>query len=201
LGRNEQVEVEMMHRFIAGAALAVIVAASGAAAEDIYSLDPVHSQPIFEVKHMGFSIQRGSFGKATGKVTLDRAARKGTIDVTIDTTSIKTIDPRLDAHVKGEDFFNVAKYPTMVYRSSNLIFDGERVVGAEGELTMLGVTRPVALKVANFVCGDHPMNRKGMCGAEVTATIKRSEWGMNYGIPKAVGDDVRIIVPVEAYKE
>jgi polyisoprenoid-binding protein YceI len=201
LGRNEQVEVEMMHRFIAGAALGVIVAASGAAAEDIYSLDPVHSQPIFEVKHMGFSIQRGSFGKATGKVTLDRAARKGTIDVTIDTTSIKTIDPRLDAHVKGEDFFNVAKYPTMVYRSSNLIFDGERVVGAEGELTMLGVTRPVALKVANFVCGDHPMNRKGMCGAEVTATIKRSEWGMNYGIPKAVGDDVRIIVPVEAYKE
>jgi len=190
-----------MDRFIAGAALALIVAAPGAAAEDTYDLDPVHSQPMFEVRHMGFSLQRGAFGKATGKVALDRLARKGTIDVTIDTTSIKTIDPRLDAHVKGEDFFNVAKYPTMTFKSSNLIYDGDRVVGAEGELTMIGVTRPVALKVANFVCGDHPMNRKAMCGAEVTTTIKRFEWGMSYGIPKAVGDEVRIMIPVEAYKE
>ena len=189
----------MMDRFIAGAALAV--AASGAAAEDTYNLDPVHSQPMFEVKHMGFSIQRGAFGKATGRVTLDRIARKGTIDVTIDTTSIKTIDPRLDAIVKGEDFFNVAKYPTMVFKSSNLIFDGDRVLGAEGELTMLGVTKPVALKVANFVCGEHPLNRKAICGAEVTATIKRSEWGMSYETPTLVSDEVRITIPVEAYKQ
>lgn len=190
----------MKGRFSAGAALAVMVATSGAAAEDSYKLDPVHSQPMFEVEHIGFSIQRGSFGRTTGKVTLDRVARKGTIDVTIDTTSIKTIDPRLDAIVKGENFFNVAKYPTMAFRSSNLIFDGDRVVGAEGELAMLGVTRPVALKVANFVCGDNPMNRKAMCGAEVTATIKRSEWGMNYEIT-LVGNEVRIVIPVEAYRE
>ncbi len=190
-----------MDRFIAGAALALIVAAPGAAAGDTYDIDPVHSQPMFEVRHMGFSLQRGTFAKATGKVTLDRLARTGTIDVSIDTTSIKTIDPSLDAHVKGEDFFNVAKYPTMTFKSAKVIYDGDRVVGAEGELTMIGVTRPVVLKVANFVCGDHPMNRKPMCGAEVTATIKRSEWGMNYGIPKVVGDEVRVIIPVEAYKE
>jgi polyisoprenoid-binding protein YceI len=193
--------MQMKDRFIAGAALAVMVAATGAVAEDTYKIDPVHSQPMFEVKHMGFSIQRGAFAKATGRITLDRVARDGTIDVTIDTTSIKTIDPRLDAHMKGEDFFNVAKYPTMVFKSSKLNFDGDRLVGAEGELTMLGVTRPVTLKVANFVCGDHPINRKAMCGAEVTATIKRSEWGMNYEAPALVGDDVRITIPVEAYKE
>src|SRR5271165_7366183 len=190
-----------MDRFIAGAALALIVATPVAAAEDIYDIDPVHSQPMFEIRHMGFSLQHGSFAKATGKVTLDRVAKKGAIDVTIDTASIRTIDPRLDAHVKGEDFFNVAKYPTMTFKSSDLIYDGDRVVGAEGELTMVGVTKPVSLKVANFVCGDHPMNRKAMCGAEVTTTIKRSEWGMNYGIPKALGDEVRITIPVEAYKE
>jgi len=190
-----------MDRFIAGAALALIVAAPGATAEDTYDIDPVHSQPMFEVNHMGFSIQRGSFGKATGKVTLDRRARNGTIDVTIDTTSIKTIDPRLDARMKGEDFFNVAKYPTMTFKASKLLYDGDQVVGADGELTMIGVTIPVVLKVANFICGGHPVNRKAMCGAEVTTTIKRSEWGMNYGIPKAVGDEVRITIPVEAYKE
>lgn len=189
-----------MVRFLAGAAW-VLAAAAPAAAEDTYDIDPVHSQPMFEVKHLGFSIQHGSFARATGKVTLDRGSRKGTIDVTIDTSSIKTIDPRLDVHVKGEDFFNVAKYPTMTFTSSNLIFDGDQVVGAEGEFTMLGVTKPVALKVANFVCGDHPVNRKPMCGAEVTTTIKRSQWGMNYGIPKSLGDDVKIVIPVEAYKE
>lgn len=185
----------------AGAALALLVVAGSAGAEDTYTIDPVHSQPMFEVKHMGFSLQRGTFGKSTGRVTLDRVAGSGTIDVTIDTTSIKTIDPRLDEHVKGEDFFNAAKYPTMTFKSANLHFDGDRLVGAEGELTMLGVTRPVALKVANFACGDQPLNRKPMCGAEVTTTIKRSEWGMKYGIPRAVGDEVRITIPVEAYKQ
>jgi polyisoprenoid-binding protein YceI len=190
-----------MGRYIAGATLALMVAASAAAAEDIYAIEPVHSQPMFAVQHMGFSIQRGTFGRATGKVTLDRSAHKGTIDVAIDTTSIKTIDPRLDTEMKGEDFFNVAKYPTMTFRSSNLTFDGDRLVGAEGALTMIGVTRPVALKVANFVCGDHPLNRKAMCGAEVTATIRRSEWGMNYGTPRSIGDEVRITIPIEAYKE
>jgi polyisoprenoid-binding protein YceI len=189
-----------MVRILAGAALMLLVAAP-AVAEETYDIDPVHSQPIFEVKHMGFSIQRGSFAKATGKVTLDRVAKKGTIDVTIDTTSIKTIDPRLDVHMKGEDFFNVAKYPTMTFKSSHLAFDGDALIGAEGEFTMLGVTKPVTLKVANFVCGDHPVNRKAMCGAEVGTTIKRSEWGMNYGVPKALGDDVKISIPIEAYKE
>ena len=105
---------------------------------------------MFEVQHMGFSLQRGTFSKATGKITLDRAAKKGAIDVTIDTTTVKTIDPRLDTHVRGEDFFNVAKYPTMTFKSSQLSFDGDRVVGADGELTMLGITKPVKLTVANF---------------------------------------------------
>jgi polyisoprenoid-binding protein YceI len=190
----------MKGRIIAGGALAVMMVTCGAAAEDTYKLDPVHSQPIFEVEHVGFSVQRGSFGRSAGKVTLDRVARKGTIDVTIDTTSIKTIDPRLDVIMKGENFFNVAKYPTMAFKSSSVTFEGDRVVGAQGDLAMLGVTRPVALKVANFVCGENPINRRAMCGAEVTATIKRSDWGMNYET-NWVGDEVRIVIPVEAYRE
>jgi polyisoprenoid-binding protein YceI len=187
-------------RFLS-AGLALTLPAGLAFASESYTLDPVHSQPRYEIQHMkGLSTQTGSFTKLNGKVTLDRAAKKGTIDVTIDTTSIRTHEPtRLDAVVKGEQYFNVEKYPTMSFKSSNLVFDGDKVVGAEGELTMIGVTKPVSLKVANFVCGENPFNKKPMCGGEATATIKRSEWGMKAGIPMSSSDDVKIIIPIEAY--
>ena len=182
-------------------ALSVAIVAAGAAAEETYNIDPVHSQPNFEVQHMGFSIQRGSFTKSTGKVTIDRAAKKGTVDVTIDAASIHTIDPRLDTHVKSPDFFNVEKYPTITFKSTSLVFDGDRVIEVNGDLTLLGITKPVVLKVASEHCGEHPINKKPMCGAEATAMVKRSEWGMKYGLPRAVGDDVRIVIPIEAYRE
>ncbi len=182
-------------------ALAIAITAGRATAEDMYTIDPVHSQPIFEARHMGFSLQRGSFAKSTGKITLDRAAKKGTVDVVIDTTSIKTYDPKLDEQMKSENFFNVAKYPTLTFSGNNIVFDGDRVVQVDGDLTMLGVTRPVSLKVANFICGEHPFNKKPMCGAEATTTIMRSEWGMKYGIPKAVSDEIKLTIPIEAYKE
>jgi len=182
------------------AVLALAVALPAAAVEETYAIDPVHSQPMFEVLHMGFSIQRGSFTKSSGRITLDREKKQGTIEVVIDAASIRTIDPRLDTHVKGEDFFNVAKYPTIVFRSTRLSFEGERVVGVDGELTLLGVTKPVTLSVQSEHCGEHPFNKKPMCGAEAAATVKRSDWGMKYGLPKAVADDVRIVIPIEAYK-
>ena len=181
--------------------LALIAPLTALAAEETYVLDPVHSQPIFEVQHMGFSIQRASFSKISGKVMLDRATHKGSVDVTIDSSSIRSFSDRLDTHIKGEDFFNVAKYPTMSFKSSNLVFDGDKLVAVDGELTLLGVAKPVSLKVTNFACGEHPFNKKPMCGAEAGTMIKRSEWGMKYGIPKAVGDDVKITLPVEAYRE
>jgi polyisoprenoid-binding protein YceI len=173
-----------------------------AAEEETYVIDPVHSQPMFEIQHMmGFSNQRGTFSKLAGKVTLDRAEKKGTVDITIDTTSVRSLNEKLETHLKSEDFFDVAKYPTMTFKSTNVVFDGDRVVGVDGDLTMIGVTKPVSLKVENFRCGEHPFNKKPMCGAEASVTIKRSEWGMKYGIPKAVSDDVRLILPIEAYKE
>jgi len=185
----------------AAVALALAITAGRAAAQETYTIDPVHSQPIFEARHMGFSQQRGSFGKSTGKITLDRAAKKGTVEVVIDTTSIRTYDPRLDEQMKSENFFNVAKYPTLTFKGNNVVFDGDRVVQVDGDLTMLGVTKPVTLKVANFVCGEHPSNKKPMCGAEATATIMRSDWGMKYALPKSVSDEIKLIIPIEAYRE
>ena len=187
---------------VASLTLGLAVLAVRAFAEDVYNIDPIHSQPMYEIQHMkGISVQHGSFGKLTGKVTLDRPAKKGTIDVTIDTSTIRSHDARLDNILKGEDYFNVAKYPTMTFKSSDVKFDGDNVVGAEGELTMIGVTKPVTLKMTRFTCGENPFNKKPVCGGEATATIKRSDWGMKTGIPVSSGDDVKLILPIEAYKE
>ena len=192
-----------MIRQLSAAAVASIAAAgaTAVAAQETYVIDPVHSQPIFEARHMGFSQQRGSFAKSTGKITLDRAAKTGSVDIVIDTTSIRTYDGRLDDQMKSENFFNVAKYPTMEFKGNKMVFDGDRVVQVDGDLTLLGVTKPVSLKVTNFVCGEHPMNKKPMCGAEATTTVMRSEWGMKYGLPKAVSDEIKLTIPIEAYKE
>jgi polyisoprenoid-binding protein YceI len=186
--------------------LRVVLAAASALvalpvlAEDVYVIEPVHSQPQWEARHIGFSSQRGSFGKATGKIALDRAAKKGTVEVEIDATSIKTFDSRLDAIVKGDRFFNVEKFPTITFKSTSVTFDGDRVVGVEGELTMIGVTKPVSLKVNDFRCGEQTFNKKPMCGADATATIKRSDWGMNNGLNISnPSDEVRLMIPVEAY--
>lgn len=182
------------------AAVAALVALPAAAADETYVIDPVHSQPQWEARHIGFSNQHGNFGKVTGRIVLDRAAHTGSVDVVIDATSIRTYDARLDAIVKGERYFNVEKYPTLTFKSTRVTFDGDRLVGVDGELTMLGVTRPVELKVANFVCGQQTFNKKPMCGAEATTTIKRSEFGMTSGLEIGnPADEIKLTLPVEAY--
>ena len=144
------------------ALLLAVASVTAAAAEESYVTDPAHSQPSYEIRHTIFSTQRGDFTKSTGKITIDREAKKGSIDVSIDTTSIRSHDPRLDSILKGEDYFNVAKYPTMTFKSTVMRFDGDRLTGVDGELTMIGVTRPVTLKVADFQCGENPFNKKPM---------------------------------------
>ncbi|NLR74694.1 polyisoprenoid-binding protein [Leeia sp. IMCC25680] len=180
------------------AALALGVAASSFAA-DTYVLDSTHTYPSFEINHLGYSITRGRFDKTEGKIMLDMAARTGSLEATIQTASLNTGFDKRDAHVKSPDFFNVEKFPTMTVKASKFVFDGDAVVAAEGTLTLLGVTKPVKLDVSNFKCGAHPMSKKAMCGAEVRTTIKRSDFGMTTFLP-AIGDEVKIMVQVEASK-
>ncbi len=186
---------------IAVAAFALALMAGPAPGAETYRIDSNHTIPTFEIFHAGFSLQRGSFSKTTGRITLDRAAKTGTIDVAIDVATVNTNQAARDAVLKSDRFFDVAQFPTMTFRSSTLRFDGDAVVGADGELTLLGVARPVALAVANFRCGPHPLNKAvQVCGAEVTTSIKRSAWGMASGIPDPA-DDVKIAIPIEAVAE
>jgi polyisoprenoid-binding protein YceI len=189
-----------MKRPALAAAIAGALAATPVVAAESFTLDPSHTFPSFEVTHLGFSIQRGRFDRTTGKVTLDVAAKKGTADITIDTASVDTGLGKLEERLRGEDFFNVARYPTMTFRSSQFTFDGDNVTSVTGDLTLLGVTRPVTLKASYFRCGEHPMARKKACGADLAGTIKRSDYGMKY-LVGPVGDDVTLHIQVEALKD
>jgi len=182
------------------ALLASAATSASAFAAETYTADPTHTYPSFEISHLGFSTTRGAFHKVAGKVVLDPAARSGRIDITIDASSINTGLGKRDDHLRGPDFFNAEQFPNITFTSSKLKFNGDKLVAADGELTMLGVTRPVTLTVDSFVCGTHPLNKKAVCGANAVTTVKRSEWGMKTYLP-AVGDDVKIAIQIEAFKD
>jgi len=183
--------------------LAVLLAtllAAPAYAADNYTIDSRHTWPVFEVNHLGFSTQRGRFNKSSGKITLDTAAKKGSVELVIETASLDMGLDKWDEHMKSDEFFNVAQFPTMRFVSDKLVFDGDKVVAAEGSFTLLGVTKPLTLTVSNFRCAPHPMVKKPACGADISATLKRSDFGMAKFVP-AVSDEVKITSPVEAIKD
>jgi polyisoprenoid-binding protein YceI len=155
---------------------------------------------MFEVNHLGYSTQRGRFDETSGKIILDMESRTGSVDITISTKSLDMGFAKWDKHMKGQEFFNVVQYPTIHFSSDKLIFDGDKVVGAEGKFTLLGTTRPLTLRVDNFHCAPFPLTRKMHCGADVSATISRTQFGMAKYVP-LIGDEVRLFSPVEANKD
>lgn len=182
------------------AGLVAAVVAGSAFANETFTIDSTHTWPVFEVNHLGFSTQRGRFNKTTGKIMLDRAAKKGSVEVSIDTASIDMGLEKWDGHMKSDDFFNVEKFPSMTFKAEKFTFDGDKPVAAEGTLTLLGVSKPVTLKIAGFTCGVHPINKKALCAGDLTTTIKRSEYGMTKYLPN-ISDEVKILIPVEAFKD
>jgi polyisoprenoid-binding protein YceI len=130
---------------------------------------------------------------------LDRKAKKASVDISIDAASIDTGLDKLEQHLRAEDFFDVAKHPTIVFKSTSARFKGDKLASLAGDLSMHGVTKPVKLTVTAFHCGMNPMVKKEACGAEATAVIKRSDFGINYALP-AVGDEVTLHIQVEGHK-
>lgn len=187
-------------RSLLGALAALASVAGNAVAADRYTIDPEFTVPTFEISHLGFTTQQGRFNRATGNVVLDFAAGKGSVELVIDTSSIDMSSAAWTRHLADPGLFNVKEYPTMTFKSSRLMFKDGKVVGADGELTMVGVTKPVHLSVSGFRCITHPVRKKPVCGADVSATIKRSEFGLTKYIPE-VSDEIRVHVPVEAYKD
>ena len=171
-----------------------------ACAADNYTIDPTHTWPTFEVNHLGYSTQRGRFNKSSGKITLDIVNKQGSVDLTIDTASLDMGFEKWNEHMKGTDFFNVSAHPTIRFTSDKLVFEGDKVVAAEGEFTLLGTKRPLTLRVDDFHCAPFPLTRRMHCGANVSATIQRMQFGMAKFVP-LVSDEVKIYSPIEADKD
>jgi polyisoprenoid-binding protein YceI len=180
--------------------IATLLAASATSAiAATYNIDPTHTYPSFEADHMGLSVWRGKFDKTSGTVTMDRAARTGGLDIKIDPASIDFGLEAMNKHAKGEDMFNVGKFPTITYTSKSFKFEGDQLVAVDGELTLLGVTKPVTLKVNKFKCIMHPRYKKEACGADASAEFKRSDFGLNYGLPN-FSPEVKLAIQIEAIK-
>jgi len=180
-------------------AMGVLLAAPAAAAPETYVIDMPHSFSNFEVGYLGVTSLRGRFNKTTGTITLDRAGKTGSIEAEIDVSTIDTGYTRRDELLRTENYFNPSQFPNMTFRSKNLRFDGDNLVGADGELTLLGVTRPVNLEIVSLKCMTHPTNKRETCGAVASGTIRRSEFGMTRA-SKSIGDDIRVFINIFAYK-
>ena len=179
-----------------------LAASATFAAPVTYEIDPDHTFPSFEADHMGgLSIWRGKFNSTSGTIVLDREAKTGTVDITVDMTSLDFGHDKLNEHARGPDMFDVAKYPTATYKGKFTKFNGDTPVEVQGELTMHGVTRPVTLTINQFLCKKHPMRQREVCGADASGTIDRSEFGVSYGQQYGFKQDVKLLIQVEALRK
>jgi len=163
-----------------------------------YAIDPAHTYASFEIDHLGFSTQRGQFNRTSGMIDFDSEARSGRIEIRIDAASLDTGFELRDDVLRGESWFNTKAFPDILFRSQKLLFEQEKMVAVEGVLVMLGEIRPMRLEVSRFKCGLNLALRKRGCGADAQGVLRRSDFGMQNGLP-FIGDDVRLRVQVEAY--
>jgi len=178
-----------------------------AASAVTYSIDPAHSGAGFKIRHLMVCYIRGGFSGVTGAVIFDPVNPANTkIDASIDATSLHSHDEKRDAHVKGADFLDTAKYPTITFVSKNVIPDGKNQWKVTGDLTLHGVTKEVTLDVES--AGAEAKDPWGnlRTGAEATAVIKRSDFGLTFNAPLETGgvmlsDDLHVHVDVELIKK
>ena len=144
----------------------------------------------------GVSVWRGKFTKTSGTVTLDRVAKTGTMEITVDASTIDFGHAKMNEHAKSADMFDVAKYPTAVYKGTSVKFDGDKPVAVEGTLTLHGVTKPLTLTVNSFKCIPHPMLKpRELCGADALATFQRDAFGLSAG--KDYGFDMKVTLRIQ----
>jgi polyisoprenoid-binding protein YceI len=180
------------------ASMAALFGASAFSAPVTYNLDPNHTYPSFEADHFGgLSVWRGKFDSTSGKVVYDKDAKSGSIDVTVDMTSIDFGQAKLNEHAKSPEIFDAAKYPTATYSGKFTKFNGATPTEAEGTLTMHGVTKPVTLTINSFKCIQNPMSHKEVCGADASATFSRADFGVNFGDKFGFKQEVKLQIQVE----
>lgn len=195
-----------MHATIRSTAIALGTCAAlftpSLARADNYAIDPTHAHAAFRVSHLGFSHTLGQFKDISGALTFDQENPEASaVSVTIGTASVDSANEARDEHLRKPDFLNVEAYPTMTFTSTGVEVTGENTGKVTGDLTLLGVTKPVTLDVTFNQAGPHPFDpSKIIAGFSATGEIDRTDFGMAYAAP-AIGEKVEIMIEVEARKE
>jgi len=180
-------------------AASAVLALPAAAAPVTYDIDPSHTYPSFEADHMGgLSTWRGKFNQTAGVIVLDREARSGTLDITVQIDSVDFGHDEMNRHAVAPDIFDAARYPTATFKGRFTEFDGDRPEAAEGEFTLRGVTRPLKLDIDDFKCIQHPMEKREVCGADVSTSFNRGDYGLDFGLDMGFKPEVELDIQVEA---
>jgi polyisoprenoid-binding protein YceI len=186
--------------FSAGA-FAAALSFSAFADVSTYQLDPDHTYPSFESDHLGgLSVWRGKFDQSHGSVTLDRAARTGTVEVTTNIASVHTGNARLDQNLQTEQFFDALKFPEAIYKGT-IKFDGDKPASVVGSLSLHGMTKPLTLKITSLKCMPHPMLKREVCGVDAVGEFDRGEFGIDYGKSYGFSMKTKLLVSAEAIKQ
>jgi polyisoprenoid-binding protein YceI len=186
-----------MKRIIILAALATLPMKAVIAAD--YTVDPGHTYVSFAISHLGFSTMRGKFNEQTGSLQFDPAAKKASVMIEIDAASIDTGHAKRDAHLQSPDFLNAVENPTITFKSTSATWNGAKPATVTGDLTLLGVSKPVTLTITSMKCGPNPFSKKETCGFDATASITRTDFGVTYGTP-AIGEVLDLQIEFEAIK-
>lgn len=200
---NEECSMKKLWIMLLLAGLAFTVPATVTAAEESYTIDPFHTYPNFKIDHLGFSMMYGRFGKTTGSMKYDHEKKTGSIEITIDATSLDTGMKRRDDHLRSPDFLNTVEFRTITFKADNVKLKKNGTGKIKGMLTMAGTTRAVTLHVERSHCGIFPFDptkKKFVCGFDARTKIKRSDFSVNYGLP-AIGDDMELMFEIEAVRD
>ena len=188
-----------MRKFLIAATLGA--AAAGATAEPAtFIVDPDHTIVTAEALHMNTSTQRIRFQAKEGTVVLDRDAKSGKADVTVDLTTVSTASPSLQSTLRGERMFNVAQGPTARFVGDTFTFDGNKLASVAGTLTLLGKSQPVTLKALRFNCYQNGQHKREVCGGDFAGTIQRSQYGLGF-LTSVTPDEIPLLIQVEAIRQ
>jgi polyisoprenoid-binding protein YceI len=195
-----------MNRIVRTAAVALaLVPAMALAQATTWNIDSSHTRTGFSVKHLVISDVKGEFQKTEGKAQIDETdLSRSIVEVTIDAASVDTRDAKRDAHLKSADFFEVAKYPTITFKSTRVVAGKDGAISVTGDLTMHGVTKPVTLEgeITKAITDPWGNTRRGVT---LNGKLNRKEWNISWSkvadVGAVAGDEVKLDIQAEIVKE
>lgn len=181
-------------------ALAAFTASSPRAEAATYNIDASHTNILLKVSHLGFSTMVLEALKPEGTITFDEnKPEEGAVNVTLKAEHIDGDDEKFNAHLHNADFFNAVDFPEITFKSNKIEVIDDKTGKVTGDFTLLGITKPVTLDVTFNKAGVNPFSQKETIGFTASGLIKRSDFGMNYGLPM-IGEDVAVEIEIEAVK-